>query len=332
VAQPLELLGQSGISMRKLAPHENHVQIDYFGLSPAPGALLTYEYQLEGTGSTWTAPTSERSVNYAELAPGAYRFLVRAVDSDGQASQVPASVTFTIPPPVWKRGWFLGAIALLAIATGYAVHEARVKRLLEMERLRTRIASDLHDDVGSSLTQISILSEIVRAHLADPGATIADPLSRIGTLSRESVDSMSDIVWAIDPVRDLPVHLLQRMRRVAHEFLGSAGIRLQFTSSGDASPRLTADLRRHVVLIFKEILTNVVRHAGATVVRIDVAVGPRQLRFGVTDDGRGFDVASRPEGQGLRSLERRASSLGGSLQVTSSPGSGTRVTLNVPVH
>jgi ligand-binding sensor domain-containing protein len=332
VTQPLELLGESAISMRTLAPHQNDVHIDYFGLSAAPGTLLTYQYQLEGTGSSWTAPTTERSVNYAELAPGSYRFLVRAVDPDGQASQAPASVTFTILPPVWKRGWFLGALALLSIASGYAFHKGRVRRLLEMERLRTRIASDLHDDVGSSLTQISILSEIVRAHLADPGGAIADPLSRIGTLSRESVDSMSDIVWAIDPVRDLPVHLLQRMRRVAHEFLGSAGLQLHFTTSGDASPRLPADLRRHVVLIFKELLNNVVRHAGATVVRVDVTVGSRQLHFVVADDGRGFDMANHTEGQGLRSLERRASSLGGSLQVTSSPGSGTRVTFSVPVH
>jgi ligand-binding sensor domain-containing protein len=331
VAQPLELLGQSDILLRNLAPHQNDVQIDYFGLSPAPGALLRYQYQLEGTGSPWTAPTPERSVNYAELAPGSYRFLVRAVDPDGQASPVPASVTFTIPPPVWKRGWFLAALALLSIATGYAVHKAHVSRLLEMVRLRTRIAGDLHDDVGSSLTQISILSEIVRAHLVDPGAAIADPLSRIGTLSRESVDSMSDIVWAIDPVRDLPVHLLQRMRHVAHEFLGSAGVQLHFTSSSDASPRLSADLRRHVILTFKEILNNVVRHAGATVVRIDVTVGTRQLHVVVIDDGGGFDVTSPSEGQGLRSLERRASSLGGSLQVTSSSGSGTRVTFSVPV-
>jgi len=201
-----------------------------------------------------------------------------------------------------------------------------------MERLRTRIASDLHDDVGSSLTQISILSEIVRTRLADPGARIADPLSRIGTLSRESVDSMSDIVWAIDPVRDTPVHLLQRMRRVAYELLGSGGVQLHFTSSGDASLRLTADVRRDVFLIFKEVLNNVVRHAGAAVVCIELTIAARQLHVAVTDDGCGFDTEKATEGQGLRSLQRRASSLGGVLRVTSSPGTGTRVTLSVPVH
>jgi signal transduction histidine kinase len=201
-----------------------------------------------------------------------------------------------------------------------------------MERLRTRIASDLHDDVGSSLTQISMLSEIVRTRLVAPGAAVADPLSRIGTLSRESVDSMSDIVWAIDPARDTPLHLLQRMRRLAFELLESAGVQPDFTSSSDARPRLTADVRRHVFLAFKESLNNVVRHADATVVRIQVSVEARQLTFVVADDGRGFDTARAVEGQGLRSLERRASTLGGLSQVTSSAGQGTRVMFSVPLR
>jgi ligand-binding sensor domain-containing protein/signal transduction histidine kinase len=330
-AQALGLLGQSQVVMRTLAPEQNHVQIDYFGLSSAPGDQLTYQYVLEGTGAGWSAPGPERSVTYAELAPGSYRFLVRAVGEAGDASPRPASVTFTILAPIWQRGWFLATLALTAVASAYAIHRSRMTRLLEMERLRTRIASDLHDDVGSSLTQVSILSEIVRTRLINPGDLIADALSRIGTLSRESVDSMSDIVWAIDPARDTPAHLLQRMRRVAYELLGSAGIQLEFTSPGDASPRLPADVRRHVFLMFKEILNNTVRHGDATVVHVEVTVAMREVRVAVTDDGCGFDTAAAAEGQGLRSLERRATSLGGSLQVTSSPGRGTRVIFTVPV-
>jgi signal transduction histidine kinase/ligand-binding sensor domain-containing protein len=330
VAARFDPLGLAHFSIRDLEPHQNQIQIDYFGLSAANGELR-YQYQLEGTDSTWTAPTAERSVNYAELAPGSYRFLVRAINSDGQASITPASVSFTIVPPVWKRSWFLTMAALLALALGYALHTHRVKRLVEIERLRTRIASDLHDDLGSSLSQISILSEVLRTHLGSPEAHIAGPLSRIGTLSRESVDSMSDIVWAIDPLRDTPIHLIQRMRRVANELLMAAGVQLRFATSGDASPHLNADVRRHVFLIFKEILNNIVRHAEASEVTVEVDVGSRQLQVTVTDNGRGFDTAST-EGQGLRSMERRASGVGGSLQVTSHSGWGTRVTFAVPVR
>jgi signal transduction histidine kinase len=114
--------------------------------------------------------------------------------------------------------------------------------------------------------------------------------------------------------------------------MSSWGVQLRFDSSGDASSHLNADLRRHVFLIFKEILNNIVRHADATTVHVEVILAPRQLHLAVTDDGRGFDMAGAAEGQGLRSMQRRASSLGGALEVTPSPGTGTRVTLILPLR
>jgi ligand-binding sensor domain-containing protein/signal transduction histidine kinase len=332
VAHQVEHLGQSHVFVGDLEADRNQVEIDFFGLSHDMGERLRYQYRLEGTDSAWTAPAAERRVNFAELAPGAYRFAVRAVNTDGEVSPLAASVAFTILKPVWQRWWFFATSVVFVFASGYAVHRHRVGRLLEIERLRARIASDLHDDVGSSLTQISILSEIVRTHLGHPEARVGEPLSRIGELSRESVDSMSDIVWAIDPLRDAPIHLLQRMRHVAGELLQTHGLQLRFESSGDMSPRLSADLRRHAFLIFKEILNNIVRHAGGTAVTIEVTIGAQQLRVTVSDNGRGFDPSAAAEGQGLRNMLRRCGSLGGSLDVMSRPGTGTSVTLTLPVR
>jgi ligand-binding sensor domain-containing protein/signal transduction histidine kinase len=332
VAQALNALGQAHVALGELASDQNDIQIDYFGLSPAATDLLTYQHQLEAQGSTWSPQTADRTVIFAELAPGSYRFVVRATSGSGQVSPSPASVTFTIRPPWWKRGSFLGVLILLAAASGYGVHRYRVRRLLEMARLRTRIATDLHDDVGSSLTQISMLSEIARMQIAGQNVPVDGPLARIGVLSRESVDSMSDIVWAIDPVRDTPEHLLQRMRRVAHELVEGAGMELRFESSGDSSPHLGVDVRHHVFLMFKEALHNVVRHAGATRVSIEVRIAARELHVAIEDDGCGFDVATASEGQGLRSLERRAASLGGVLRLRSSPGTGTHVAFSVPAR
>jgi signal transduction histidine kinase/streptogramin lyase len=332
LAYHVEHLGQSHVSVGALVADRNQVEIDFFGLTHDTGERLRYQYRLEGTDSAWTVPAADRRVNFAELAPGAYRFVARAVDSEGQVSPLTASVAFTILKPIWQRGWFLSTSALLVLASGYAVHRYRLGRVLEVERLRTRIASDLHDDVGSSLTQIAILSEIVRTHLGHPEAHVGEPLSRIGELSRESVDSMSDIVWAIDPLRDAPIHLLQRMRRVAAELLQTHGLQLRFESSGDMSPRLSADLRRHAFLSFKEILNNIVRHAGAAVVTIEVTIEPRHLRITVSDDGRGFDASAAAEGQGLRNMRRRCASVGGSVDVTSRQGTGTSVRLTLPVR
>src|SRR5205823_12522505 len=134
--------------------------------------------------------------------------------ADGTASAAPAVLAFTIRPPVWRRAWFLSLAATLMIVSGYSLYRYRVARLIELERVRTRIAGDLHDDIGSGLSQVAILSEVVRQQSHDDPAT-SEPLARIASTSRELVDSMSDIVWAIDPRRDTPGDLAHRMRRFA---------------------------------------------------------------------------------------------------------------------
>jgi signal transduction histidine kinase len=124
--------------------------------------LLRYQYRLEGADRDWSAPTEQRSINYANLSPGNYLFRVRAVNS-GNVSSEPASVTLTILPPVWKSWWFLASAGTVLALLAYALYRYRLERLLAVERMRTRIARDLHDDIGSSLSQIAILSELASA-------------------------------------------------------------------------------------------------------------------------------------------------------------------------
>ena len=149
--QSVSALGETEILLPELAPDRNQLQIDFVGLSFAPGETLRYQYRLEGADAGWSAPTEQRTINFASLAPGRYRFLVRAVNSDGVASPTPAAVTFTVLPPLWQRWWFLSLAALVVGLAVYALYRYRVARLVELERVRTRIASDLHDDIGAGL-------------------------------------------------------------------------------------------------------------------------------------------------------------------------------------
>src|SRR5262249_23601807 len=149
----------TGITLADLAHDQNQLQIDFVALGFAPGEVLLYQYKLEGSDADWGALSEHRTVNYASLAPGRYRFLVRAVNSDGVASVTPATVSFNILHPVWQRWWFVTLSALGVGLTALAFYRSRVKRIVELERMRTRIATDLHDDIGSSLSQIAILSE-----------------------------------------------------------------------------------------------------------------------------------------------------------------------------
>ena len=293
-------------------------------------STLRYQYRLEGADSDWSAPNPERVVHYSRLAPGRYGFRVRAVTSAGLAGVTPAAVDFVILPLVWQRWWFRAGVVLGLAALVWLAHRYQVARLLQTERVRTRIASDLHDDIGSSLSQIAILSEVARTSAGDD-ARVAAPLGRIATLSRESVDAMGDIVWAIDPHRDTPTHLAQRMRRLASDLLSARGIEVQFEIADATHPRLGADVRREVFLIFKEALHNITRHAQATRVEIEVTIAQRRLQVIVQDNGRGFDPSRVQDGQGLRNMARRAQSLGGTLAVSSADGTGARLALTVPL-
>jgi hypothetical protein len=199
--------GESSIQGVEAAPGQEHIQFDFVGLSYSPGNVLRYQYRLGEDG--WGAPIRERTVHYVSLAPGNYRFEVRAINSDGEASATPATVEFAVIPPLWRRAWFQGVLLTMAIGGAVCVHRARVARLLEIERVRMRIATDLHDDIGSSLSQIAVLSDVARQRSA--GSKAGEPLDRIGALSRELLDSIGDIVWAIQPHKDHLSDLKQRM-------------------------------------------------------------------------------------------------------------------------
>ena len=161
-ARPISALGEPDVRLTEPSSRNTHLQIDFVSLGFSHGEELRYQYMLEGAENAWSPPSTQRTVNYATLAPGSYRFLVRAVNSDAMASDTPASVSFTVLPPIWWRWWFIVLVAMAVAAAAYMLHRARVIRLLEVARIRTGIATDLHDDIGANLTRIAILSEVAR--------------------------------------------------------------------------------------------------------------------------------------------------------------------------
>src|SRR5207244_198217 len=191
-----------------------------------------------------------------------YRFSVRAINSDGLASAAPAMITFTVLPPIWQRWWFVGLTVTAVILAVFAFYRYRVRRLLEVANMRTRIATDLHDDIGANLTKIAILSEVVRQQSGNGDAERDRPLSSIARISRESVAAMGDIVWAINPQRDNLLDLVRRMRQHAEEVCLAQNINLIFHApESENRLKLGVDIRRDIYLIFKEAVNNAVRHS-----------------------------------------------------------------------
>jgi ligand-binding sensor domain-containing protein/two-component sensor histidine kinase len=340
---PVNAVGETEISGLTLESDERQMQIDFFGLALAKGESLRYQYKLEGASNDWSEPSAERTANYPNIPAGNYRFLVRAINSDDVASENPATISFTVLRPVWQRWWFLTIASVLIGLLIYALYRYRIEQVIKLERVRTRIATDLHDDIGSSLSKIAILSEVVRQKTKGNGAS--EPLEIIANTSREMVDSMSDIVWAINPERDSLIDLIHRMRRFAEDIFDAQDIDYQFIVPEHLKDiSLGADIRRDVYLIFKECVNNLAKHSKATEAEIKINLESEKFIVEINDNGRGFTVPSihvttdtLPAGNGfggngLRNMRRRTKNFGGDFQIDSVIGKGTRIVLQIPVN
>lgn len=331
VKQPLSEFGVADIAGLDLTAAQSNLQIDFSSLSMARAALLRYQYKLESVDRDWSPPTDQRTVHYANLAPGKYRFLVRAIDPGGPTSVQPASLEFRILPPLWQRWWFLTLVAAVIGCAVTLLYRYRVAHLLELERVRIHIATDLHDDIGASLSQIAVLSEVARRQVQGT-ESVLQPLSTIAATSRELVDSMSDIVWAINPNRDNFADLAQRMRRFASDIFTAKDIEFSFNvRETERLMKLDADVRRQVFLIFKECSNNIVRHSECSSVEVDLKIENHAITLTIKDDGKGFDIPQASHGHGLISMSRRAKTLGATLEINSRSGGGTLVSLRVPL-
>ncbi len=373
--QPISQLGNTEIEKGDLAHTDNNFQIEFFGLDFRAGETLRYQYKLEGADPDWSQPTELRTVTFANLQPANYRFLVRAVNSDGTASENPAAISFKILPPFWQRWWFIllcalfvsGAIILLyryritnlreinaALTDAKHAEEnlrkSKEERLAELEKVRSRIATDLHDDIGASLTQIAVLSEVAQAQSKGNGAT--DSLTRISDVSNELVEAMSDIVWSINPTKDHLSDLTQRMRRFASDILAAKGIAFHFDAShADREITVSTNVRREVFLLFKESVNNIVKHSGAKRVEIELKIADGNLTLKIADNGKGFlrdeGREMRDEfkdenqfipqtddygGNGILSMKKRALEMNGKVEIESVIGKGTTINLSLPLE
>lgn len=328
--QNISVIGESEYRQPDLAPDQNQIQIEFVGLSFVPGEVLRYQYKLEGADADWSALSDQRTVNYANLKPGAYRFLVRTVNSEGIMSATPAVIIFTVLHPFWQQWWFICLAALALCGVAVTIHRSRMRRLIEIADMRTSIATDLHDDIGADLTKIALLSEVARQQLGESNVSPDSPLPAIARISRDAVATMSDIVWAINPRRDYLRDLTSRMRQHAEEIFTLRNIGLAFNAPEESSSlRLSVEARRNLFLIFKEAVNNAARHSQCSRVEIDLWIEGAWLCLRVHDDGVGFDTSLESQGQGLMSMHRRVDGLGGLLEIVSGVGLGTTVSFRI---
>ena len=343
--QPVPDLGLHEVGELRIEPDRNSLQIDYTGIAIGAGHDLSFQHRVFGASGAsaagvddgWSPPAPSRSAQFPRLASGSYRFEVRALNRDGTPGLRAASVAFRILPPFWQEPWFLATVAaLLALFAWFAVR-VRVARLLAVERARTRIASDLHDDVGSSISRIGILGELARQRVQASPVEAEEMLGEIGREARELVEATSDIVWAVDPHRDDLGSLVVRLRRFAVDLLEARGVELEFSAPAEAHQIvLPPEVRRAFYLCLKESIHNVAKHSNSGRARVRITVEAGVLVGEVVDDGTGIPSDRPAEAEaagrrGLPGLHRRAGSAGGEARIESAPGRGTRVEIRIPL-
>jgi len=318
---------------RTVLPYQHQsIAFEFVGVSFRDEARVRYKYMLEGFDSTWSVSSNRRYAQYTHLPPGNYVFKVTAQNGEGLWSTEPASFSFTVVAPLWAQWWFIGSAAILVATITWLVYRYRVQHLLALERMRLRIAADLHDDVGSTLSSIAIASEMARQEIAANTSSVTETLGKITTNARAMLEHLDDIVWTINPSNDLLDDMLLRMKVFAADILEARGIAYIITfPEHAASVKTPMEVRRHVYLMFKEAINNIARHSGCTKVEIGLELGTKVLILTVKDNGRGFDVRSSYPGTGLRNIQRRAAAIGADLVVQSAPGSGATICITAPL-
>ena len=335
-------LAQANIEL-PLSPDHQRIAIEFTALNFTAPKNVAFRYRLKGLDRGWGEIGDKREVSYTHIQAGEYTFLLQACNDWGQWSDPPVSFLIKVLPYYWQTWTFritatLVGGALLAGSVAWVVrlrHRRRIEQLERqraMDRERARIAQDLHDDLGSGLTEISFGSEFAQ----DPTLGLVETrqyTQEIGARARELVAALDEIVWAVNPKNDTVASLASYLSQYAERFLKPTRLRLRLDVARDlpASP-LNADERHNLFLAFKEALNNVVQHSKAADVQLKVEVEGHVLSVVVADNGSGFEPGIIiNEADGLENMQRRLERIGGTYASASVMGKGTTVTFTFPL-
>jgi ligand-binding sensor domain-containing protein/two-component sensor histidine kinase len=330
------LLSQAKIPLRY---KQNYFTIEFAAPEFKTGQVQ-YSYMLEGWDKDWIESGDRNFANYSNLDGGDYTFKVRATNKKGNWGKEVASIAITIVPPFRKTPLFFILCTVVIGVIVYLMYRYRIKELLKRQAIRNRIAQDLHDSVGSTLSSISVYSQVAKIQY-DRGnnAELKHVLDRIGVTSTDMISEMNDIVWALNPQNDNMEKIVQRMESFAKPLLKTKDISFNFNYDPNLLQlNLSMEKRKNFYLIFKEAVNNVLKYSNCKNLEISVRLLQQQIEFFLKDDGQGFDkeqlktlAARSMSGNGLNNMKRRAQEMGGECDIQSQPGKGTIVHLRFPI-
>ena len=346
VPQNADTLGAAPIGNLVIPAGREQLDIQYTSLNLGSADKARFRYWMEPYQSRPVEAADRRVASYPNLPPGGYVFHVTACNEDGVWNKTPATLAITVLPPFWRTSWFVGAsiFCVLALIVGvvYYVSTQKLQRQLAglrqqqaLEKERARIARDIHDQLGASLTQVSLLGEMVESDKDSPDE-VTSHARQISQTARDTAHALDEIVWTVNPSNDTLEGLVNYICKYAQEYLAVAGLRYRLDVPAQLPPAvITPEVRHNVFLAAKEAITNVVRHAHATSAFIRLRLEPGSFTFEIQDDGRGIpNLEEKLAGSrnGLRNMVKRMEDIGGSFAVRPAPEGGAIVCLTVPIQ
>jgi signal transduction histidine kinase/ligand-binding sensor domain-containing protein len=322
----------AGIHPLVLTPNQNDVTFEFASPYMKSESMVRYVYRLLRKGdTTWSSPFTNTSLALKDLPPGSFTFQVKALFPDGSSAENIAAVSFRILSPWYRSWWFISLCVLLMAALLYALYRYRLQQVIRLQQVRNRIASDLHDDIGSTLTNINILSSLGRRNLHEP-VQAREFLDRITEEVNSSSQALDDIIWSVNTNNDGLEETVARMRRYAAELFDAGNVHYEFQLDPVLSQKkLSMEQRRDFYLVYKELLNNIFKHAKAKNVWISIHIERNNLILSVKDDGTGFDSLADTHRNGLKNLHTRVGRWQGFIQVRSAPGMGSLIIASLPV-
>lgn len=328
-----------------MSPQEERLEIQYTSLNLSAPDRARFKYRLEGHETAWAEVGNRRIASYSRLPPSEYRFQVTACNEDGVWNEQGAAVTLVVEPHFWQTRWFLGfaSAAVLGLVAGavYYVSTQKLQRQLAglrqqeaLEQERSRIARDIHDQLGANLTQVSLLGELVESDKEHP-EEVAAHAKQISQTALETSRALDEIVWTVNPQNDTLDGLVNYICKYAQDYLAIAGLRyrLEVPAQLPNAP-ISPEVRHNVFLASKEAITNVVRHAQASSAWLRLKLEPGRFTLEIQDDGRGPAGTKEERAQirnGLRNMAKRMEDVGGSFEIGAAPERGTLVRLTAPL-
>ncbi len=331
-------------SALEFGPGVQRVEFRFTALSLVAPERNRFKHRLDGLEKDWVEAETQRVAAYPHLPPGRYIFRVKACNNDGVWNEAGASIRFSVRPHFWQSRWFdasalivfLGVGGLMVRLTAVRRLRRKLQRVLEqhsVEQERTRIARDIHDELGANLTRIALLTEVGQKHRHKPEEVSAN-LSQISVTAREAVRAMDAIVWAVNPRNDSLDNFANYVSQFAEEFFRPTSIRCRLDIPADLPEHpLSTETRHHLFLAVKEALHNVVQHSSASEVWLRLRMDEGELKINIADNGKGIAASFGQGGghDGLVNIRRRIEDLGGSFDLKSDPSSGTSLLLHLPL-